>query len=75
MWYTEMNTKCCKKWVEDKWNERMLKRTNNQAPVVGLAQEWICAHTTSERTSIKNEKKSYSCSSSIKEDYILGLHY
>jgi hypothetical protein len=48
----------------------MLKRTNNKAPIVGLAQEWRCAHTTSEITSIKNEENSCSCNWSIKKDYI-----
>jgi len=28
-----------KKWVEDKWNEGVLKQVNNQTHVVELAQE------------------------------------
>jgi len=31
MWYIEMNMKCCKKWTEDKRNERVLGEVNNQA--------------------------------------------
>ncbi len=36
-----------RKWVEDKWNERLIKWVNNQTPTTNLAQEWRCAHMTS----------------------------
>jgi hypothetical protein len=56
--------------VEDKWNEGVLRQVNNQTPVVELAQEWRCVHTTFEGASIKSEVNSCSCSWSIKEDCI-----
>jgi len=58
-----------RKWAEDKQNKR-LGRINNQAPNAKPAQEWRCARTTSKRTYAKSEVNSYSCSWSIKEDYI-----
>jgi len=73
MWYTKTNTKCFKKWVKDKQNERVLGQTNNQAHVVQPTQEWQCAWTTSERAFARNEVNSinsYSCNWSIKEEYI-----
>jgi hypothetical protein len=43
-----------KKWVEDKWNEGVLRWVNNQALTIGPAQEQRCAHATFERTYIKS---------------------
>ncbi len=30
-----------KKWVEDKWNEGVLRQVNNQTPVVELVHEYV----------------------------------
>jgi hypothetical protein len=50
MWYMDTNTKCCKKWLEDKQNEKVLGQANNQAPITWPAQERRCVHTTSKGT-------------------------
>jgi len=52
--------------MEDKHNERVLRWTNNQAPIVGLAQEQRHVHMTFEGASIRIEVNFCSCSWSIK---------
>jgi len=44
-----------RKWVKDKRNEGVLKWTNNQVPVVGLAQEQRHVHITFEGTFAKSK--------------------
>jgi hypothetical protein len=38
MWYTKTNTKCCRKWMKVKWNEKVLRWTNNQASTIRLGR-------------------------------------
>jgi hypothetical protein len=60
-----------RKWAEDKQNEWVLRRTNNQAHVVKPTFEerrHVC--TTSKGTSSESKINSYSCSWSIKENCI-----
>jgi hypothetical protein len=59
-----------RKWTKDKQNERVLRRTNNQALVARPIHEWRCACTTIEGTLIKSEVNFCLCSWSIKDDCI-----
>jgi hypothetical protein len=70
MWYTKTIQNVVRKWAENKQNERVLGRANNQAPTVGLAQEQRHVHMTFERTSTKSKLNICSSSWFIKEYYI-----
>jgi hypothetical protein len=55
-----------RKWMEDKRNERVLGRVNNQALDARPTQEWRCAHTTSKGAYVRSEVNSCSCNWPIK---------
>jgi hypothetical protein len=61
-----------RKWAENKWNEGVFRRANNQAPVVGPTRERRHVRTTCEGTFVKSEVNICLCSWSIKENYIWG---
>jgi hypothetical protein len=75
-WYDHTSQKCVitrygimsqiynvvRKWVEDKWNERLIKRVNNQTPIAKLAQEWRCVHMTSKGMFARSKVNFYSYS-------------
>jgi hypothetical protein len=57
-----------RKWVEDNWNEGVLKRVNNETFVIRFTHERRRACTTFKRTSVRSEVNFWLCSWSIKED-------
>ncbi len=59
-----------KKWVEDKRNEGVLGRINNQASTIGHAQEWRRVCATPKGTFVRSEGNSCSRNWSIKKDRI-----
>jgi hypothetical protein len=59
-----------RKWAEDKWNEGVLRWTNNQAPIVGLAQEQRCACEIFKGTFVRCKVNSCLCNWSIKKKCI-----
>jgi hypothetical protein len=58
-----------RKWVNDKQNASVVRRTNNQTHALRPTHEWKCVCVISKGTSTRRETNSYSCKQSAKETF------